>query len=341
MNRGVIFVCALAACGGDDAGGPDPCLTADDPCPAAEDIDFAALEELPSGEWLLANDWAPTPNVAFVLPIDDLGAARREIFAANRVWSMGAAADGSSIYFSAWDAQQEEHFGITIGDAIQNSFSFTPSTSELRALAWGNLNDECQVPSPDGDSLYVCRRYDFTPEGAFSGWRIGRISLDDRSFEFLRGDAAGPYELSPQPLPDGATVLLELRARPPATDDTLVLLDLASGDETDVRTSAGRPILFPDGHRVLFQDRTDQSRWKMLDLDSSAPPVTVSPTTGAGDAAISPDGDTIVYAVFDSTLSCDHLERVTFSGTWSAPTRVRDCAQTGEFITDLDWIVVP
>lgn len=232
----------LAACGGDDAAIPPD---ADPSEPTAASIDFEALDDLPSGEWLLANEWAGTPNTVFALPVDQLDAAPVTLFAANRVWSMGARADGAAIYFSAWDADQEAHFGVTIGDAIQNSFEYTPATRALRALSWGNLNDDCQMPSPDG-------------------------------------------------------------------------------------------------HSVLFKDRSAQSRLAMFELDATDAATPVSPTTGAGAAAISPDGDTIVYAVFDSDLSCDHLERVTRSGNvWSAPVRVRDCADTGEFITDINWIVVP
>jgi Tol biopolymer transport system component len=69
--------------------------------------------------------------------------------------------------------------------------------------------------------------------------------------------------------------------------------------------------------------------------------VPVSPTLDVGDGVWSPDGNAIVYTVFDQTRSCDHLERVTWSGTaWSAPVRVRDCAQTGEVITSLAWVVL-
>ena len=50
----------------------------------------------------------------------------------------------------------------------------------------------------------------------------------------------------------------------------------------------------------------------------------------------------MVYSVYDDEHACDHLERVTWSGTaWSAPVRVRDCNQTGELITDLAWITIP
>lgn len=346
LRRAVLGLLLLPACG-DDGAPAAPDAGADafvDTGPGAEDIDFVAGAELSSGSWLLLNEWAASPNVAFVLPTADLAAARLDLFTVNRVWSMGAEPDGSAIYFSAWDAQQQEHFGITIGDAIQNSFVYQPATRTLRALAWGNINDECQEPSPDGAHLYLCRRYDFTPEGMFSGWRLGRIELASGDFEFLRPDApGGPFELSPVPLPDGASLLFEERARPPATGATLKVRTLGSGAEVVIRAQAARPQLAPDGHRVLFKDLTDQSRLKILDLDAPASPVeVVSPTLSAGDAAWSPDGATIVYTVYDSTLACDHLEVVTDEGAaWSAPVRVRDCTTTGEFITDIDWLEVP
>ena len=345
MRRlGFLLLCAACGDDGSPAGpdaGPDAFV---DTGPSAEDIDFVAGETLPSGSWLLLNEWAAVPNLAFVLPTGELDAAPRELFRVNRVWSMGAEPDGSAIYFSAWDADQEEHFGITIGDAIQNSFVYQPEAGTLRALAWGNLNDECHEPSPDGAWLYVCRRYDFTPEGAFSGWRLGRIDLASGDFEFLRPDEpGGPFELHPIPLPDGATVLFEERARPPATGATLKTRVLDSGAEAVVRAAAARPVLAPDGHRVLFRDTSNQSRLAILDLDAPAAPIVpVSPTTGAGDATWSPDGGTIVYTVYDSAQTCDHLEVVTDTGAgWSAPTRVRDCGVTGEFITAIRWMEVP
>ncbi len=324
--------------GGGDAvdAGPDA-----DVGPGAADVDFVAGAPLPSGEWLIANDWAPIPNVAFALPAGELDAARLELFSVNRVWSMGAADDGSAIYFSAWDEQQEAHFGVTIGDAIQNSFVYETASQQMHALSWGNINDECQTES-DG-YLYVCRRYDFDAEGAYLGWRLARIPLTGGAVEFLRADVpGGPFELSPQPIGDG-TVLFDLRARFPQTGGDLVRLDLDSDEETVVRANASRPLLARDGHRYLFQDQTDGYIYKMGDLAGEPTPApVVTATDGAGAAAWSPDGDTVVYAVFDDTMSCDHLEQVTWDGdAWSAPVRVRDCTTTGEFITDLAWVVVP
>ncbi|MBA3453670.1 MAG: serine/threonine protein kinase [Deltaproteobacteria bacterium] len=62
----------------------------------------------------------------------------------------------------------------------------------------------------------------------------------------------------------------------------------------------------------------------------------------AGDGTWSPDGQSIVYTVFVQADSCDHIERVTWSGSaWSAPELLRNCLQTGEFIANLAWITIP
>jgi len=94
---------------------------------------------------------------------------------------------------------------------------------------------------------------------------------------------------------------------------------------------------------VWLADTKDQAGLKQFDLQATdAAAVPVSTTLNAGDGAWSPDGTAIVYTVFDQANSCDHLERVTWSGTaWSVPERVRDCTQTGEMITNLTWVVLP
>jgi len=68
----------------------------------------------------------------------------------------------------------------------------------------------------------------------------------------------------------------------------------------------------------------------------------VSPTLGVGSAAWSPDQQTVVYTIYDDANICDHIERVTWTGSaWSTPVRERDCTQTGEFIVDLAWVTIP
>jgi Tol biopolymer transport system component len=345
----VVVVAACGGGGGDpDAGPPDASPPDAAPDPARE-IGFVAGEPLTAGEWIVANDWAGPPDVVFALSPADLGGARRVVFTATRVWSMGARADGGAIAFSTTDPEQEADFGITLGDAIQNSFRYDAATQTVAMLApagtdWTNVNDECHEPTADGAYVYLCRRYDFTDQGAFLGWRLGRIRTADGAFEFLRADApSGPWELAAQAIPGTTRVLYEQRTRPPGIQYSLWTLDLATGAETMIRTGAGRPTLAPDGHRVLFHSTTDQFRLWMFDLDApAAPAIPVTPTADVGDSAWSPDGQTVVYTVYDDVNTCDHLERVTWTGgAWSPPTRVRDCTQTGEFITDLSWVSVP
>ena len=343
----VLVAGGLVACGDDgaSAGGVDAPPAGPGP---ADDIQFMAGASLPAGPWLLANQWATSPNAVLALDPAALGGAARTVFTADRVWSMGARADGRAILFSANDPMQEAHFGVTFGDSIQNSFLFDTPTQAISLLAppgsgWANVNDECHHPTADGAYIYLCRRYDFAADGSFLGWRLGRVRVEDGSFEFIRPDVAGgPFELNPQVIPGTTRLLFELRARPPATGATVHTRDLVTGAEVMVRERAGRVNLAPDGRTVLFSDRADQSRLKTFDLEAPADPaVVVSMTTGAGDAAWSPDGQTIVYTVFDQANSCDHLERVTWAGAaWSAPERVRDCTQTGEFITRLAWVTI-
>lgn len=347
---GVVAVTVGAGCGGDDgAAGPDAGPLVDAGPGPVDDLAVQAGEPLPAGAWLLMNEWQADPNRVSALAVTDLAGATRTVFSANRVWSLGARADGRTIVFSSHDPQREQAFGINFTDSIQNPFAYDTQTGAVTLLApagsgWANVNDECLVPSADGASVYVCRRYDFTADGTFLGWRLGRITLADGSFTFLRPDAAGgPFELSPVELPGGDRVLFELRARPPASGVALHIRTLSTGAETMLRASARKPVLAPDGHRLVFADTTDQSRLKMLDLDAPATaPIAVSPTLDVGDVVWSPDGTTLVYNVYDQPQNCDHLERVTWTGTaWSAPTRVRDCAVTGEFITNLAWVTVP
>lgn len=347
----MLVIPVVAACGGDDASsaGPDAAPMIDAGPGPADDIGLEPGASLPSGSWLLANRWDPAPDAVLALDPTDLGGTARTVFTASRVWSMGASADGRMILFSAHDPMREMQFGLTLLDSIQNSFVFDTVARTVALLApsdstWANVNDECHQLSADGAYVYVCRRYDFTAQGSFSGWRLGRIRVADGSFAFVRPDTpGGPFELAPQELPGGTHVLFELRARPPATGSSLHTRELATGTEVMVRANARRPVLAPDGHRVLFTDPADQSRLKTFDLQAPGDPaIPVSSTTGAGDATWSPDGQTIVYTVFDQANSCDHLERVTWSGSaWSAPTRVRDCTQTGEFITSLAWVTIP
>ena len=59
----------------------------------------------------------------------------------------------------------------------------------------------------------------------------------------------------------------------------------------------------------------------------------------ASNARWSPDGTQVVYLLWDDAGACSHVEIVQADGSEAdAPTRIRDCLETGEFISDLAWI---
>lgn len=322
-----------------DAPPPDAGL----PAPTPASIQFVAGTKLSSGSYLVFNDWSQDPNSVYAVATNDVGGPRVEVFRANRVWSLGSKADASAMLFAAHDDQQEAHFGVTLGDSIQNTFMFDMPTQSVRAVAWGNINDECHAFSPDGTTAFVCRRYDFTSAGKFSGWRIAQLQLTTGAAAFVRSAQTTDYELSPQPLA-GNRLLFELRGKPPATNSSIWLRDLTTGVETKLFDQASRPVLAPDGHRIAMVNHNDGRKLYLADIDAPLAPLrSTGATVGAADVSWAPDGTSLMYTIFDSAGPCDHIERIDIAGALPAqPARLRDCQTHGkEFITKMFWVVVP
>ena len=62
----------------------------------------------------------------------------------------------------------------------------------------------------------------------------------------------------------------------------------------------------------------------------------------ASGARWSPNGTQVAYLVWDGDNACSHVEVVAADGSQAAsPKRIRDCVTSGEFITDIAWILVP
>jgi hypothetical protein len=320
-----------------DAGIPDAQFAA----PSAQDISFTGFSQLPQGQWILVTDWRRSPQTLLAISPTSPAATPRSIFGVNRFWSFATEADGARMLFAAWDELQTEHYGITMLHSIENTFLYERASQSMRAIAWGNINDECHAFSPDGQFAYVCRRYDFVPAGGSDGPRIGRIYLDSGYFEFLRPEQDESVELYPQPLPGGQHLLFGLRYFDINQPGAIVRRDLGNGAETLVMASAGRPVLAPDGHRMLYQSEVDDLFY-VFDLNTpTIAPFRLSTTAGI-DSAWSPDGSAIIYSVFEPSGSCTHLDRVTLVGsTPTSPVRIRDCLVTGEFYGNLAWITVP
>lgn len=326
-----------------DAGVVDAMLDGGPSAPTAASIMFAAGAKLGAGSYLVFNDWSKDPNSVWAVAVGDVGGARTELFRANRVWSLGTKADGSAMLFAAHDDQQEAHFGVTLGDSIQNTFLFDAASQQVRAVAWGNINDECHTFTPDGLATFVCRRYDFTSAGTFSGWRLAKVRLADGVAEYVRAEQTRDFELSPQPL-SNQRLLFELRSKPPASNSAIYVRDLTTGVETKVFDQASRPVLAPDGHHITMLNHADGRKLYIADLDAPTAPLRAVPASaGAADVVWAPDGNSLFYTVFDSANSCDHIERINLLGTPApTPERLRDCvSHNHEFITKMFWVTVP
>lgn len=309
------------------------------PEPTPGDIQFQAVNPIPSGEFLVFNDWNASPNTVSVVTLD--GQSTTEIFRAYRIWSLGVARGYDRIAFACGDPNQAQNYGISIGDAIQHTWVYDIAQESVEVLAYGNINDECHTFGPGDDHLYVCRRYDFTNTAAFKGWRIGRIAMATGEFEFLTPDIDSVYALHPQPTPDESELYygqIDIPSAPPAGLRNLLKRPLPSGSPSYVRMDADSPSLSPDGTRYLFRNYLDARTLWSSSLDGSTQFQVVA--VEASEPVWSPDGTKVAYLLRDDGNNCDHIEVVASDGS-QPPVRVRDCAQTAEFITELDWLVVP
>ncbi len=320
--------------------------------PTPESIEFEALGALPTGEQILFNDWNAFPNTVSTMAPD--GGAAAPVFAAYRVWSMGVSPDGSTIAFSSGDPDQVEHFGITLGDAIQHTFLYDAATETATNLTQGNINDECHHFSDDGERLYLCRRYDThcVPDEeqqigfwVSDGYRVGRVELASGELEFLTPESDEVYTLALQPDAEEATGIFQWIDI--ATNTwSIRRLTLEGGEVELIHDEAGFPVLSPDGTRFLYRDFTDQgSLWS--GSVAGGDDVLVADRQGSN-ARWSPDGTRVVYLIADAdddgdghpdVANCDHVEVVAADGSEAdAPTRIRDCYDSDEYITELAWI---
>ena len=319
----------------DDA--PEDASDSGVPVPTIDDIQFEAINPVPSGELLLFNDWESSPDSVYAVTLD--GQVTTEIFRAFRVWSMGVARGNDRIAFACGDPNQQQNYGVTFNDSIQHTWIYDLASQTAQIVAYGNINDECHTFGPNDERLYVCRRYDFTNTGSFKGWRIGAIDLSTLSFSFITPEQNNIYALYPQPILDESEMFYGLVDAMTGAR-TIKKMALPSGTSETVREQADSPLLSPDGSRYLFRNYEDgRSLWSSsLDGQTTFQVVAAEVT----EPVWSPDGSQVAYLLRDDANNCDHIYLAAADGSQAnTPVQVRDCAATGEFITELDWIVVP
>ena len=121
---------------------------------------------------------------------------------------------------------------------------------------------------------------------------------------------------------------------------TVQKMALPAGAPALALAHASGAMLSPDGTRLLYVDTTQN--WTVFSslLDGSD---VVHVANAAGTSLrYSPDGTRVAYLVYDQGANCSHIETAAADGSEvDAPVRIRDCAQSGDFITDLAWFVRP
>jgi hypothetical protein len=306
--------------------------------PSAESIAFAAVAAVPSGEQILYNTWSFPDEVKSMRP-DGTGAAT--IFRANRVWSLGVGGGGTRLAFSSADPEQEAHYGITLGDAIQHTFLYDFASQTVTPVAWGNINDECHTFTRHDTALWLCRRYDFAADNSSKGYRIGRLDLCNLGFEWITEEEPMTFTLRPQPTAGEAELFYDrIEVMPGMQHASIRRRGLPTGAPQLVHDQASGVRLSPDGARFVYGDATQQSSLFVANVDGSGA-MLVAAVPGRP-AEWSPDGSRIAYLLWDDAVACSHVEIVAADGSQAqSPTRIVDCAQTGESITELAWVVVP
>ncbi len=300
--------------------------------PTPANIAFAAKGAAPSGEQILFNDWAIPNEVKSMAPD---GSQVVSLFTAFRVWSMGVNHAATKLAFACGDPKQKQHYGTDLGDAIQHTWLYDFATQKVELLAAGNINDECYQFDACDAFLFVCRRYDFTAQNTNKTYRLGRLRLSDRAFDFIGPESTTTLQLHPQPTADGSALFFTRIVN--ATQASLRRMPLPPGADALVIDKAHSPVISPDGKKLLYGDDAQKGVLRVADLDGKNA-VTITSVRGTA-ARFSPDGKKVAYLRDAAAMPCQHVEIVAADGSEAAaPKRIRDCTQTGEFITQLAWI---
>ncbi|MBI5486040.1 MAG: hypothetical protein HY905_01770 [Deltaproteobacteria bacterium] len=307
--------------------------------PTPESVDLEAVAPLPSGEVILYNDWAPTPNAVCALRPD--GTFLGDVVHIARAWSLGASADGSRLAIGGAQWDEGTHWGVpSLGDAIQYTWLYDASTEEFTLLGGGNVNDDCHAFTPDGAAVLVCRRWDFRLEGTsyvWEGYRAARLDLATGAAELL-GDP-DVQALSPAISPADGRLFYTFYEFTGSPHYEVRARDLGTGAEELIRDRARSWSFSRDGARGVFQDLADGSRLHVMGVDGAGE-VTVTATAGQG-GSFSPDGTRVVF-LYPETTVCSHIEIVHADGSdAAAPLRIRDCGDADESITRAVWIARP
>jgi hypothetical protein len=305
-----------------------------------EDISFEEVDPPLAGECIYYGVWGSsgTDSLEMISP-DGLTAGTR--FRVNRLWSFGVAHDGVTVAFSSVDPFQEEHWGSTMGDAIQYTWLFAPDAAPEQITA-GNINDEGHLFSIDDQTLYLCRRANFWQETVGEDTQFGNDPYRIMTHALAGGEEAwltplveNVSDIGPATLPDG-DILFWRQGPPPDFDQGLWRMH---GDGTGielVRDGATNPVVSPDGDLVAFRQGWSALVIASADDLTGGTQILESATEFFFSFAFSPDQTRIAYLLGRADASCSDLWIADVDGTDQL--MLVDCLAEDVFTTGVEWV---
>ena len=303
------------------------------------DIGFEEVDPPLPGECIYYGVWGSTgtDSVEMISP-DGLATGTR--FRVDRLWSFGVAHDGATIAFSSADPFQEEHFGVTIGDAIQFTWLFAPDAEPVQITS-GNINDECHLFSDDDQTLYLCRRASFwqeivddTFEFGNDPYRILTHALGSGEETWLTPLVEYTSDIGPAVMTGGDILFWR---QEPDLDQGLWRMHGDGSSVEEVRGGATNPVVSPSGDLVAFRQE-----WSMLvvapadDLLGGTVILDTEPQFFYG-FSFSPDETRLAYLLGHDGASCSDLWVADVDG--SDPSMLLDCVVEGVFTSGVEWVV--
>lgn len=327
--------------GKDVATEPPACVPIDNYTPTADDVKFKALAPVPKGEQILYGNWSTSSSALdgiFTMAPDGTGSTK--LFELWRVWSMGVSNAVDQIAVASGEPDQEKHYCVATGDAIQHTWMYDVGSQSLKLIASGNINDECHFFGQQDKNLYVCRRTDFTADFKNTPYNVGRINLQSLAFEFLTTEVDPKMALHGVPNSD-ESLLYYTFIKMPDNSRTLMRKALPGGTPEVFLDNAGAMVISPDGKQFVYANTTDKSALYITSIDGAGTPLKIANHNGTS-VKFSPDGTRVAFLWNDQAANCSHVEIVKIDGSEAAtPNRIRDCTKTGENLTELAWVVRP
>jgi hypothetical protein len=306
------------------------------------DISFEEVDPPLAGDFIYYGLWGNGTDSLEMISAD--GATRGTRFRVSRLWSFGVAHDGRTVAFSAADPYQEEHWGVTIGDAIQYTWLLRPGEPPVQITS-GSINDECHVFSADDATLFLCRRAGFwqkTENGELTfgsdPYRILTHALGSAQESWLTPLVPNVSDIGPAPVRDGRILFWRQEPQGTAFSQTLMRMDADGSGVEQLLDGATGPVASPDGDLVAYRQAWSTLEVAPADDPANGTPIIESDTGNFYGVSFSPDQSRIAYLLGRDDAMCSDLWIADADGTDRA--LLLDCVADGIFPSGVAWAKV-